>query len=109
MTNHGKPVTIDGVEYPSMADAARALGISPQAVWLRANRDYAHEARRRWRQQHAHHVISSQPGDTTHRLTPDASAALIKDLYAMSIRELARKYGISTATVNYYRKKYREQ
>lgn len=36
--SRAKPITIDGVTYPSRAEAAKALGISPQAVSKRANR-----------------------------------------------------------------------
>ena len=36
--SRAKPVTIDGVTYPSRAEAAKALGISPQAVSKRALR-----------------------------------------------------------------------
>lgn len=34
------PVTIDGTEYPSQSAAARARGVSKQAIWQRLNPDW---------------------------------------------------------------------
>lgn len=43
------PVTIDGTEYPSQSAAAKALGITPQAVWLRLHPEVGREAKTRYR------------------------------------------------------------
>lgn len=91
-------ITIDGVTYPSMAAAARALGISKQAVWLRAN-----SRSRRNRPNH----VRSRASDPARRLTDEERRALLDDLWALSVRQLAHKYGIATSTVSAYRKRYR--
>jgi hypothetical protein len=41
-----KPVTIDGVSYPSMRAAARALGVSAQAISQRANPEQTNRRKR---------------------------------------------------------------
>ncbi len=40
MSRRKNPIVIDGVEYPSQRAAARALGISDQAVWFRVHPEY---------------------------------------------------------------------
>jgi len=46
-------VMIDGVEYPSQRAAARALGITSQAVWFRVHPEYRREYKRRYQKPRA--------------------------------------------------------
>lgn len=39
------PIQIDGVVYPSQAAAARALGVSQNAIWQRLHPDYRKQRR----------------------------------------------------------------
>jgi len=45
-----KPITIDGVSYRSLAEAARALGVSRQAIWTRLHPQNNRDAVARFKQ-----------------------------------------------------------
>lgn len=94
-----KPVVIDGVAYPSIAAAARSLGISHTAAWLRANPDKRRTARKSW----TDHVLSA--ADVSRRLTEAEQDALTESLQTMSLRAAAQKHGVCSATAARYRKK----
>lgn len=104
-----QPIEVDGVTYPSLAAAARALGISKQAIWLRVNPKHNdRKTVRRPQHNHSGHVLSTgAPGDSGRRLTTEERSALLADLWVLSARAVARKHGLSTSTVNYYRKRFR--
>jgi hypothetical protein len=94
-----KPVTIDGAESPSQAAAARALGISPQAVWLRVHPEYKRQVYphsraerdtllRRWVK-----VSQGEVKLATLLLPRFPHCKTIDDLFAYAIHKLAESTG----------------
>lgn len=67
-----KVVELDGVSYPSLAAAARALGVTKQAIWSRLN-----PGRERWRESsEGHAAYNKRWYREKHGLPPDAPGDL---------------------------------
>lgn len=91
MRGKDKPCVWNGIEYPTMAHAARALGISKQAMTMRVNAGYTSDKDMK-QNQHPQSTLSEAEKKLIF-------AYLTSNHVTMTIREIARKFGVKKSQV----------
>ena len=96
-----KKITIDGVEYPSHRAAAKALGVTPQAIGLRADP----EKRRRLKQKYPKkYITKSQDPSRTASLDQETWNSILSAIEAgQPNNAIAKQFGVHQTTVRYIR------
>lgn len=80
MSRRPTPITIDGVEYPSLKAAAAARGVTIQAIWHRAHPEWR---RAQWKKEDHRRRTDRRPERQRWTRLSDDDAALANRLLPM--------------------------